>query len=204
MPRPHATRTATRIASAALLLAILQAGPGGVAPLRAQEAAPPDTVVAAAGGVSPRGAFLRAIALPGWGHASISSYNRGGLYFAAETASWWMFARSRSRLFEARRRIEIREAFLREGAALDGIQDPVAIQEFLEADETLADLRGLEESRRQQREDWAALGIFLILLSGADAYVSAHLKDFPTPIELSGQPLGDGRWELSVGVRLPR
>jgi hypothetical protein len=126
------------------------------------------------------------------------------LYFAAETASFWMFGKSRMRLFEARRRVEVRESFLRQGAALDGVDDPVAIRELLDADETLADLRGLEESRRQQREDWAALGIFLVLLSGADAYVSSHLKDFPAPIELSTQVLAGGRIELQAAVTVSR
>jgi len=189
------------LACLALLVGAAAAAPSGAA---AQEQPIPQDTATLGAGVSPRGAFLRALALPGWGHASIGSYHRGAFYFVAEAASFWMFGKSRIRLFEARRRVELRESFLRQGASLEGIDDPAAVQELLDADETLTDLRGLEESRRQQREDWAALGIFLVLLSGADAYVSSHLKDFPAPIELSTQSLGGGRIELQAAVKLPR
>jgi len=58
-------------------------------------------------------------------------------------------------------------------------------------------------SREDQQEDWAALGIFLLFFAGADAFVSAHLADFPTPITIDAAPLPGGRVEVSVGVALP-
>jgi hypothetical protein len=72
----------------------------------------------------------------------------------------------------------------------------------LEGDRRLDNLRDLEDSRRQQREDWAALGIFLLLLSGADAYVSAHLQDFPAPIQIQAAPAGGARVEVGVRIEL--
>ena len=76
------------------------------------------------------------------------------------------------------KRAEFRENILREDLAAQDIIDFDEIESALDDDATLEDLRDLKESRREQEEDWAALGIFLLLLSGADAYVSAHLQDF--------------------------
>jgi len=203
MPSPTLSRLRVRpVLLAPLVCAWLVCG--AVAGIAAQESPLPQDSMAVRGGVSPRGAMLRAMAVPGWGHASIGSYHRGAFYFVAEAASFWMYGKSRLRLFEARRRLQLRESFVRKGATLEGIDDPTEVQALVDADEMVADLRGLENSRRQQREDWAALGIFLVLLSGADAYVSSHLKDFPAPIELSVQPVGGGRLELQASVRLAR
>ena len=163
-----------------------------------------DTTAAQAGGISPRGAFLRAVAIPGWGHASIGSYKRGAFYFAVEGATAWSLVKTSMLYHEVRDRANFREDFLRATLAEQGVTDPEEIQAFLDEDEALQDLRALEDSRRQQREDWTALGIFLLLLTGADAYVSAHLRDFPAPLEVNVQPVGNGRVELSVGVTLPR
>jgi hypothetical protein len=43
-----------------------------------------------------------------------------------------------------------------------------------------------------------------MLLSGVDAYVSAHLQHFPVPLTLDAEPLGNGRMEVSLGISLPR
>ncbi len=163
----------------------------------------PDSAALLPAGVSPRGAMIRAILLPGWGHASIGSYNRGALYFLAESTAFWMFARSRTRLSEAQGRIALRERLLTAALADEGLTDPFEIQDRLDQDEGLQELFGLEEARGRQREDWMALGIFLMLISGVDAYVSAHLQDFPDPIEVNVQPVGQGRMEVSARFRLP-
>jgi len=177
----------------------------------AQEAAPvrepvedaaPDSLVAPSE-VSPSGAFLRAVLLPGWGHASIGSYTRGGFYFAAEVTTGWGLLRTHVRLSEALDRIAFREDVIRAELAALGVEDADEIQAALEGDEVLEDLSDLVASREDQQEDWAALGIFLLFLAGADAFVSAHLADFPVPIDLNATPLPGGRLELSVGVRLP-
>lgn len=166
----------------------------------------PDTLAVPrpAGGVSPRGAFLRAVALPGWGHASIGAYHRGAFYFVTEGAAAWTLIRTRRRHDEARERARFREDLLRASLAAEGITDPAELRARLDADPTLQDLDGLVEARRQQREDWTAVTLFLVLLSGVDAFVSAHLGGFPAPLDLNAAPAGDGRVELSVGIRLPR
>ncbi len=152
--------------------------------------------------ISPRGAFLRALAIPGWGHAAIGAHTRGGFYFAAQSATAYTLIRSRQRVLDARERIAFRESFLRGRAAADGLTDPDQIDAVLDGDAELAELRRLEESRGDQQEDMVALGIFLLFLSGADAYVSAHLSRFPEPLVLEATPLGDGRFEVGLRLRI--
>ena len=154
--------------------------------------------------VSPAGAFLRSVLVPGWGHAAIGSYHRGAFYFVMEGATAWMLARTWRRHSDAGARVQFREGIILSDLAASGVTDEAAIRAALQADAALRDLNSLVASRRQQREDWLALGIFMVLLSGVDAFVSAHLKDFPTPLELNAQAGGGGRTDFSVGFTLPR
>ena len=154
-------------------------------------------------GVSPRGALLRALALPGWGHSAIGAYKRGAFYFVAEGISAWGLIKTHERIGEAQRRIRFQDGVVRGDLAAQGITDPATIQTALDSFPALIDLHKLEGARKKQREDWAALGIFLVFLSGADAYVSAHLQHFPAPISIEAQPAGGGRYDLSLGVKLP-
>lgn len=133
--------------------------------------------------VTPTGAFLRSVVLPGWGHAAIGSNLRGAFYVAAEGSTAWMLLRIRSRLKSANRQLVLREDEARARVVAGGVTDPAEVMAALESDETLDSPRNLVSSREQQREDWLAFGIFLMLLGGADAFVSAHLQDFPaTPV----------------------
>ena len=50
--------------------------------------------------------------------------------------------------------------------------------------------------KRQEVQDWMILWIFNHLFAGAEAYVSAHLQDFPPNLKLQAVPNG-------VGVALP-
>jgi Family of unknown function (DUF5683) len=153
--------------------------------------------------VSPGGAFLRAVLVPGWGHASIGAYTRAGFYFTLESATAYGLLRTRERIRDVDRLVEFRETLLRADLAAQGITDFQEIEDALADDADLEDLRALADSRRNQREDWVALGIFLLFLSGADAYVSAHLQDFPAPIEVNAVPVGQGRMEIGVRLKLP-
>jgi hypothetical protein len=153
--------------------------------------------------ISPSGAFLRAVLVPGWGHVAIGSYTRGGFYFALETATAYTFFRTRRRLSEARAREDFRESAVRASLAAEGVTDPADIELRLSEDETLTGFQDLVASRQGQQEDLVAFGIFLLFLSGADAYVSAHLARFPAPIELQVAPTGSGRAEVSLSIPLP-
>jgi hypothetical protein len=154
-------------------------------------------------GISPGGAFLRAVLVPGWGHAAIGSYTRGGFYFAFESATAYTLLRTRNRLSDARERAALRESVVRARLADEGVTDPTEIDARLEQDGTLGALNALVESRRGQQEDLVAWGIFLLFLSGADAYVSAHLARFPAPISVQFTPVASERAEVSLRIPLP-
>lgn len=95
------------------LLGLGLALPGEIA---AQQLAVPDTLVPDTAGppaetarrppLSPRGAFLRSLVLPGWAQAELGHETRGAFYFFAETFSLFMIARTQIRLDHARRTLE--------------------------------------------------------------------------------------------------
>ncbi|MDP3911705.1 MAG: hypothetical protein Q8Q14_15070 [Gemmatimonadales bacterium] len=51
-------------------------------------------------------------------------------------------------------------------------------------------------AKRQEVEDWLVLWIFNHLFAGAEAYVSAHLQDFPADLQVRAFPNG-------IGISLP-
>ncbi len=53
--------------------------------------------------------------------------------------------------------------------------------------------------KRQQVQDWLVLWVFNHLFSGAEAFVSAHLQDFPKDLKLQAFPGGVG-----ITVSVPR
>ncbi len=55
-------------------------------------------------------------------------------------------------------------------------------------------------AKRQEAQDWLILWIFNHLFSGAEAFVSAHLQDFPRDLKVQAVPGGLG---LSLPVPRP-
>jgi hypothetical protein len=55
-------------------------------------------------------------------------------------------------------------------------------------------------AKRQEVQDWIVLWVFNHLFSGAEAFVSAHLQDFPKDLKLQALPRGIG---VSVPVPHP-
>jgi len=51
-------------------------------------------------------------------------------------------------------------------------------------------------AKRQEVQDWLVLWVFNHLFSGAEAYVSAHLQDFPADLKIQAYPRG-------IGISLP-
>ena len=152
------------------------------------------------GPVSPGRAFLRAILVPGWGHASIEEHTRGGFYFLTESAAAWMIVRTRLRLSAAKDVEELRLAQVRAALRAAGETDAAKIIAAEDNDDGVIAARSLVEARSQQFEDWLVFGIFFVFLSGADAFVSAHLKDFPQPL---GVAVGADDGSLRLGVSVP-
>jgi hypothetical protein len=151
------------------------------------------------GRVNPGGALLRALLVPGWGHASIGSHGRGGFYLGTQAVVGWMLVRTRGRIGAAEDLETLRSAAVRRSLAEQGVTDAAEIEAALAENEEVADARSLVSARQQQWEDWLAVGIFAVFLSGADAFVSAHLQPFPVDVDLV--PVNDrGRTELTVRV----
>jgi hypothetical protein len=55
---------------------------------------------------------------------------------------------------------------------------------------------GSLNAKRQEVQDWIVLWVFNHLFSGAEAYVSAHLQDFPADLRIRAFPRG-------IGISLP-
>lgn len=213
------TRPAARRTLAALVALMAGSGAAGQEPdslradsLRAVNAVvppAPDSVEAAP--TTPRGAMFRSFVLPGWGQAEYDAYFRGGIYFAGWAGNWLMNFRNAVRLDQARGRLGVRRQQIREGliasssdpdsmrAQLDSF--PSILNQAVRQDELGNELRKIVSSREQQQEDWIAWSLFWLLASGVDAYVTAHLSDFPADIEI--RPERDRSVSLRVGVPWP-
>jgi hypothetical protein len=166
---------------------------------------------------TPRGAFIRSLVLPGWGQAMFDANVRGGVYFSGWAGNWFMNFKNHVRLKEARNRLDLRTEQIRDsliysppGPDLPPNPDSMRavldttnlLQTTVRADITGSNLQALVSSRRQQREDWIAWSLFWLLAGGIDAYVTAHLADFPAVIDV--EPHMDGSVSLRVDVPLPR
>jgi hypothetical protein len=57
------------------------------------------------------------------------------------------------------------------------------------------------DNKRREHEDWIVLLVFNHLFSGLEAYVSAHLADFPGDLRLEAVPGGVGG-SVSVPIRI--
>jgi hypothetical protein len=181
----------------ALTFALALAGAAHVSVLQGQQpvaGAPPDPFQAVETQESPvrpsaGGAFVRSLVVPGWGQMAAGSLERGTFYFTIESLGLWMILKTSKTLGSARdilamRRLEAEERLIAEGSV-----DPGDLLAAIDADPAVASAFNLEQLRAQQREDWVAFGVFFLLLGGADAFVAAHLADFPEPLEVAIRPL---------------
>lgn len=161
---------------------------------------------------SPGGAFLRSVLVPGWGQAAYGAYFRGGVYFAAEAGSWYMLLKTVAKLGEAKDIEAWRVRAVRDSVAAAIAADPKLVDQFKDPGSLEEELdravnehpgvigsRKLVDARKEQREDWIVLTLFWMLASGIDAFVNAHLSDFPAKV--NAEPRPDGRFDL--GVRVP-
>lgn len=167
-------------------LVLALAGLGGAAGGAAAQAVPPADSAAARPAVadslrplvSPLPAFFRSLLLPGWGQAVLDRKLTGGLFLAWEGVTLGMTLKAHQELQHIRRTEDTRDlpAGQRESALL--------------------------RSKKAEREDWLVLLVFNHLFSGLEAYVSAHLWDFPEDLRLRALPAGPaGR--PGVGVSIP-
>jgi hypothetical protein len=86
--------------------------------------------------------------------------------------------------------------------AWEGITLGMSIKTFHELEYLRRTNSARAEDKRQQHEDWLVLLAFNHLFAGLEAYVSAHLADFPGDLKFEALPSGVGAG-LSVPVRVP-
>jgi len=208
----HRACVPRRLTGFGLTLGILLAASGLVPPssLAAQQvisgpaASPAEAEfaeVAATGAITPRGAMIRSMILPGWGHVATESFGRGTFYVAAQGGGFFMLWQSLQRKREAGT-FGRRERALAAERFLAGGMDPDSVAVAVDQDPAVQGWAGLASRRGEQVEDWAALSIFLMLLSGVDAYVAAHLVDYPDPLAFQVVPRGAGQG-VDLGFRVP-
>ena len=146
------------------------------------------------------GAFLRSVLIPGWGQAAVGSPNRGGFYFAVESMNLWMILKTSKTLRSARNILSLRREQAEARILDEGFADNIDIKSLVDQDPGVQDAEELVETRSQQKEDWIALGIFFLVLGGADAFVAAHLADFPEPLEIKIRSSPDMGMELMFSL----
>ena len=157
----------------------------------------PTEIESLEGRPGPTGAMLRSFVLPGWGQVSYDRYVRAGVYFAGHAGNTYMVLKTLDRLGDAEDREDRRVTATRDSLVAAGVPDD-SIDIRIDEHPDVRHIRGLVDARKEQREDWVVLGLFWILVSGVDAFVTAQLADFPASIGA----VYDGR-RYGVYVSLP-
>jgi hypothetical protein len=181
----------------------------------------PDTIEAAADTIPsglpvPRGAFIRAMLVPGWGHLYIHAPRRGAVYVALQGASWFMLVKTIRKLNDVKDVVASIEKLGHDSIDVLLAQDTMMARLFSERPELyeqklaeihpeLSGKRDLVGARKRHRQDWIVYTVFFTFAAAADAYVTAHLADFPGEITTSRS--ADGRFaiglQFNVGGRRP-
>lgn len=160
-------------------------------------------------GLVPRGAFIRALLVPGWGHLHIREPRRGAIFIALQGSSWFMLVKTMSRLSDVRDAQRVLEVLGRDSmyaamaadtAIARQLADPIAFDNALAEYPGLTETRNLAISRRRHRQDWIVYTLVFTFAGAIDAYVAAHLKDFPGDFTAAPAPGGGASLQLSVPI----
>ncbi len=169
-------------------------------PLAAQVIVPDTVAVADSTERFPAGkAMLRSMLVPGWGQFSVGAWKRGAFWVAVQGSSYYMLFKTKNKLDRAEDRLNGRIDMVRD--SLLALDDTVDLELRLDTMSRFAVGRGLVSSRERHLQDWITYTIFFTLASGVDAFVAAHLADFPARIETQRQP--DGATQFKVSVPFP-
>lgn len=152
--------------------------------------------------VTPRGAFIRSLIVPGWGHLSVGAPTRAAFYVSAQGASTWMLAKSWLRQRSAERFLDFERDLVMAELRRSGITGADSLRVLADQDPRVTARDELVSIRGDQVEDWVALALFLTLLGATDALVAAHLSTVPEPLSfgfVTSSPAGG----ISLGFRVP-
>jgi hypothetical protein len=149
--------------------------------------------------ISPRSAFFRSLLIPGYGQIGLDRSVAAGVYALTEVVGVGMARKSMLDLREARRAPV-------DSAVLAYRRNPATGQLVLDAETgqpipesfVINDVSGRVRARRTHLEDWIAVLIFNHLFSAADAFVAAHLWDFPVQVGAAVVPGREARITASL------
>lgn len=169
----------------------------------AQSAAAQDTLAVrdttTARRFAPGKALMRSLIVPGWGQFSVGAYKRGAFFAALQGTSYYMLARTHSRLGKAEDKLDTRVTAVRD--SLIAAADTVDLEARVDTAQSVVAARSLVTSRERQMQDWITYTLFFTLASGVDAFVAAHLADFP--VQIDAEPQTGGSLDLKLSVPLP-
>ena len=148
---------------------------------------------------SPGKALMRSLLVPGWGQFSVGAWKRGALFAALQGSSYYMLVRTNSRLNKAEDKLDTRVTFVRD--SLIAADDTVGLDARLDSTQLVNAERSLVRSRERHMQDWITYTIFFTLASGVDAFVAAHLADFP--VQIDAEPQVNGSVDFRLSVPLP-
>ncbi len=153
--------------------------------------------------LSPRRAFLSSLLVPGYAQARLERPVTSALFFAVEAAGVVMLRKSLDDLRIARR-------FEGDSIVVRWELDPESGEPVIDpetGERVPAEVipgrftPELVRARRTHVEDWIAVLVFNHLLSGADAFVSAHLWDVPAGVSLGVAPTPRGGTAVVASIR---
>lgn len=150
--------------------------------------------------ITPGGAFVRSLILPGWGHAATGSHFRGAFYVAAQSGAIWMLSKSLSGHREARRMRDQEILAVRGRLRSSGVVEPDSLRVLTNQDPRVGDWEDMVDRRSEEVEDWIAATLVIMLLQAVDAFVAGHLMDHPEPLSMDISPGVSGGWEVSLRV----
>lgn len=150
--------------------------------------------------ITPGGAFVRSLILPGWGHASTGAHFRGAFYVAAQSGAVWMLSKSLASHREARRMRDQEILAVRGRLRASGVVQADSLRVLTNQDARVQEWEDMVDRRSEEVEDWVAAALVILLIQAADAFVAGHLMDHPEPLSMDISPGPAGGWE--VGVRI--
>ena len=135
--------------------------------------------------ISPRRAFLYSLAAPGSAQVILGRPRTAAIFVGIEALAIVLARKSANDLREAKRHVgdSVIAAYQIDAttgrAVLESLGRPIPLS-YLSGEFTPAQV----DARRTHLEDWVTALVFNHLISGAEAFVSAHLWDLPAQVSM--------------------